>query len=158
VVAAVHLALLATGCLLPGNEARSADSPARPGTIILQTPHRFEVLRDRLKNSIKNNGMGLIAETSASHGAATRGINIPGNAVIMVFRNDYAVRMLNASVPAGIEAPLRFYLAEQNNNKTTLIYQLPSVVFAPYASKELNEMALELDGIFRKITSDAVKD
>ncbi len=26
---------------------------------------------------------------------------------IMVFRNDYAVRMLKASVPGGIEAPLR---------------------------------------------------
>ena len=30
----------------------------------------------------------------------------------MVFRNDYAVRMLQASVPAGIEAPLRLYVTE----------------------------------------------
>lgn len=156
-VVAVHLGLLAAGGLLPGNEALSAESPARPGTIVLQTPHRFEVLRDRLEKSIKNNDMGLIAEASASRGAAARGIRIPGNAVIMVFRNDYAVRMLNASVPAGIEAPLRFYLTEQNNGATTLIYQLPSAVFAPYASEELNEMALELDGIFRKIASDTVK-
>ncbi len=66
----------------------------------------FEVIIKRLEKSITDNKMGLVAQASASRGAATRDIKIPGNMVLMVFRNDYAVRMLNASIPAGIEAPL----------------------------------------------------
>ncbi|MDD1012050.1 hypothetical protein M5G27_31970, partial [Pseudomonas shahriarae] len=37
---------------------------------------------------------GAAGLASASKGAAARGVNIPGNVVLMVFRNDYAVRML----------------------------------------------------------------
>lgn len=152
------MALITTGCLLAGGSALSAELPGRSVTMVLQTQHRFDVLRERLEKFIKNNKMGLDAEASASRGAAARGIRIPGNAVVMVFRNDYAVRMLDASVPAGIEAPLRFYLTEQGDGTTTLTYQLPSAVFAPYASKALNEMALELDVIFRKIAAETVRE
>lgn len=56
--------------------------------------------------------MTVVARASASRGAASRGVTIPGNAVVEVFRNDYAVRMLNESVAAGYEAPLRFYPVE----------------------------------------------
>lgn len=50
--------------------------------------------------------LGLVAQASASRGAAARGVKIRGNLVLMVFRNDYAVRMLAASVP---EASRRRY-------------------------------------------------
>jgi len=63
--------------------------------------------------------------------------------------------MLNASVPAGIEAPLRFYLTEQADGTTTLAYRKPSAVFAPYGSAELNAMATELDQIFSDIATRA---
>lgn len=48
----------------------------------------------------------------------------------MLFRNDYAVRMLAASVPAGIEAPLRLYLTEGANGKASVTWRDPSAVFA----------------------------
>jgi uncharacterized protein (DUF302 family) len=99
--------------------------------------------------------MGLVAQASASRGAAARGVKIPGNAVLMVFRNDYAVRMLEASVPAGIEAPLRLYVTENPDGTASITYRLPSAVFAPYGSGELDRMAKELDVIFRSIVRDA---
>lgn len=82
-------------------------------------------------------------------------MKIPGNAVFEVFRNDYAVRMLEASVPAGIEAPLRIYVTENPDQTATLVYRLPSAVFAPYGKAQLDAMARELDPIFEKIVSDA---
>ena len=99
--------------------------------------------------------MGLVAQASASRGAASRGVKIPGNAVLEVFRNDYAVRMLEASVPAGIEAPLRIYVIENTDKTATMIYRRPSAVFAPYGSDKLDAMARELDPIFEKIVRDA---
>ncbi|OGA14336.1 MAG: hypothetical protein A3H32_04930 [Betaproteobacteria bacterium RIFCSPLOWO2_02_FULL_63_19] len=126
-----------------------------PGTVSLKMRHDFDASVARLEKAIANNKMGLVAQASASRGAAARGVTIPGNAVLMVFRNDYAVRMLSASVPAGIEAPLRIYLTGNSDGTTTVTYRKPSAVFAPYRSTELDLLARELDPVFDKIVKDA---
>ena len=76
--------------------------------------------------------------------------------VLGVYRNDFAVRMLEASVPSGIEAPIRFYVTEDDGGGATLSYRLPSEMFAPYGSADLDAMALELDAIWTKIVEDTV--
>jgi len=126
------------------------------GTKVIQTKHSFGQLWERLAAAIDSNKMGLVTRASASVGASRRDISIPGNAVFGVYRNDFAVRMLAASVPAGIEAPLRFYLTEEADGKATLIYRLPTAIFKPYGSDALNKMAGELDVIFAKIAAEAV--
>ena len=80
---------------------------------------------------------------------------IPGNMVVGVYRPDFAIRMLDASVAAGIEAPLRFYITENADGTATLTWRKPSAVFAPYEVPALDEMAKELDAIFAKISADA---
>ena len=128
---------------------------APEGMRTIATPYHFAQLQERLGSAVKSNGLAVVASASASRGAAARGVTIPGNLVVMVFRNDYAVRMLEASVPAGIEAPLRFYLTENADGTATLSWRTPSSVFAPYDSAALNELARELDPIFEAIARDA---
>ncbi|MEQ9639356.1 MAG: DUF302 domain-containing protein [Alphaproteobacteria bacterium] len=127
------------------------------GMQVIATPHNFGELWKRLEDAIAANKMGLVSQASASVGASRRGVLIPGNAVIGVYRNDFAVRMLEASVPAGIEAPLRFYLTANADDTATLAYRLPSATFAPYGSDKLDAMAKELDVIFAAIAADATK-
>lgn len=126
-----------------------------PGTVTIKTQLGFDALVSRVEKAVAANKMGLVAQASASRGAAARGVKIPGNAVLMVFRNDYAVRMLKASVPAGIEAPLRIYVTENADGTASLTYRRPSAVFSPYSSPALDEMAKELDVIFGSIVRDA---
>jgi len=126
-----------------------------PEMRMVPTPHKFEVLLQRIERAVERHGLAVVARASASQGAAARGIRIPGNAVVMVFRNDYAVRMLDASVAAGIEAPLRLYLTENADGTATLSYRLPSAVFRPYRHAELDRLAGELDVLFARIASDA---
>jgi len=126
-----------------------------PGTVSQKTPHAFDALTARVEKAVADNKMGLVAQASASRGAAARGVKIPGNAVLMVFRNDYAVRMLAASVPAGIEAPIRIYVTENADGTATATYRRPSALFAPYRNAELDGMARELDPVFEKIVRDA---
>ena len=136
--------------------AAAADiSTPLPGTLTVKTRHGFDALASRVEKAISDHKMGLVAQASASRGAAARGVKIPGNVVLMVFRNDYAVRMLSASVPAGIEAPLRIYVTENPDGTASLTYRTPSAVFAPYASPALGEMAKELDAVFENIVRDA---
>ena len=149
------LAVLATVAILASGMARADNRAPYPGTVTIHTRYSFNTLVKRVKQSIAAHHMVLVAEASASHGAAARGITIPGNAVLMVFRNDYAVRMLKASVPAGIEAPLRIYLTENADGTADLTYRKPSAVFAPYRNAALNAMAVSLDTIFAGIADSA---
>ncbi len=127
------------------------------GTRVLPTIHTFNVLVQRLQQAVADNGMGLVSQASASAGAARRGVTIPGNYVAGVFRNDFAVRMLGASVPAGIEAPIRFYVTENADGSASLSYKTPTAVFAPYdGGPELQALGAELDALFAKIAAQAV--
>jgi uncharacterized protein (DUF302 family) len=148
-------ALVASLIALSVLAAAADDAGPLPGTVTIKTQLGFDTLVSRVEKAVAANKMGLVAQASASRGAASRGVKIPGNAVLMVFRNDYAVRMLKASVPAGIEAPLRLYVTENSDGTASIIYRLPSAVFAPYGSSELDRMAKELDVIFRNIVRDA---
>lgn len=134
-----------------------ADNPTPyPGTRVMKTPHSYPTLVQRLEDSVKKHKMGIVARASATLGAKRIGVNIPGNMVVMVYHPKYAVRMLEASVPAGIEAPIRYYITEEADGTATLTYRTPSSVFNPYKNAELDQMAKELDGIFERIAQDAV--
>lgn len=142
-VAAAALTLATTGHAAPD------------GLRTIPTRHAFGELVQRLEAAVERHGMAVVAAASASRGAAARGVKIAGNAVVMVFRNDYAVRMLAASIPAGIEAPLRYYVTENADGTATLAWRTPSSVFAPYGSPALDDMARELDAVFEQIGRDA---
>ena len=122
-----------------------------------ETPYDFAILVQRVEAAVKANKMFVVTRASASKGAAGRGITIPGNMVLGVYRNDFAVRMLEASVPAGIEAPIRFYATENADGAASLAYRTPSAVFAPYpdGGEALAAMAGELDAIFAAIFAGA---
>ena len=133
----------------------TALAQAPDGTKSVATPYRFEALLARVEKAAEKNGLGVVASASASRGAAARGVKIPGNAVVMVFRNDLAVRLLAASVPAGIEVPLRLYVTENRDGTATLSFRAPGALFAPYRSPEVGRLARELDAILDKIAQDA---
>ncbi|WP_421981172.1 DUF302 domain-containing protein [Roseibium sp.] len=137
-----------------------ADSVAeREGWQVIATDKPYQALVDDLKAAIKAEKMLLVTQASASAGAKGRGLTIPGNRVMGVYRNDYAIRMLEASVAAGIEAPIRFYVTEDTGGTATLSWKTPSFVFAPYMEEggdALAELAAELDSVFQTIAAKAV--
>ncbi len=130
---------------------------AEGGLETVATTKSFKELQDALEAAVTANKMFVVSRACASCGAAKRDVTIPGNMVVGVYRNDFAVRMLEASVPAGIEAPIRFYLTENADGSASLSYQLPSAVFTPYGSADLNSMASELDAIWTKIVDSATQ-
>ena len=127
-----------------------------PGTRTEVTHYPYPVLLARLKMAVKAHHMVVVAQASASHGAAQRGIKIPGNAVVMVFRNDFAVTMLKDSLAAGIAAPLRIYVTANSHGTADITYRTPSAVFAPYHNRQLNALAQKLDPIFAGIVQSGV--
>jgi uncharacterized protein (DUF302 family) len=100
--------------------------------------------------------MALVCEADAQKGAAARGVKIRGNRVLMVFRNDFAVRLLEADPAAGFEAPIRIYVYENADGTTTISYRTPSALLAPYRHPEVGAVAAALDPIFKAIVEEAL--
>lgn len=133
-----------------------ADNPTPyTGTQVVETGQPFLDFEKRLTSAIRSNGMGIVATASATAGAKKIGVDIAENRVIMIFHPRFAVRMLDASVAAGIEAPLRLYLSQNADGTARLTYRLPTAVFGPYAVQALDDMAAELDVIVAAIVADA---
>ncbi|MEC7205206.1 MAG: DUF302 domain-containing protein [Pseudomonadota bacterium] len=117
------------------------------GTRGVTTSFSFGELRNRLESAIEANGMFVVTASNAGAGAKRRGVTILGNLVLGVYRNDFAVRMLKASVASGIEAPLRFYVTANPDKIATLTYRNPIAVFGVYGSAVLNKKAAEINTI-----------
>ncbi len=152
------LALVFAVAFAPAALAGMGDWADKPGWKVIKTKHAYPDLIERLDAAVKANKMGLVSRASATAGAKkVLNKEIAGNMVVGVYHPRFAVRMLEASVPAGIEAPIRFYITENGDKTATLSYKTPSAVFAPYedGGNKLKEMAAELDGIFAKIAAEA---
>lgn len=130
----------------------------RDGWVVMPSPHDFDTLVDRVRDAARAAPINIVTQASASSGAANAGIEIPGNRVIGLYRNDYARRMLEASVAAGIEAPIRMYVTEGEDGLGVVSWKTPTAVFAPYMDEggaALAELAAELDAIFLQIGEGA---
>ncbi len=130
--------------------AQAKNKAPYSGTKIIQTGNPFAGYLGSLKSAIRSNKMGIVSIACATCGAKAIGVTIPGNRVIMIYNPHFTVRMLKASIEAGVEAPLRFYVTENKDGTAKLSFSLPSHVFAPYEVANLNTMAKELDGIVAK--------
>ena len=151
------LAALALALALP-TLTHAADLAPREGWQVMPTAQSYADLNTHLEAAIKSAKMGLVTSASASVGARTQNVTIPGNRVVGVYRNDFARRMLSADLAAGIEAPIRFYVTENADHTATLSYKTPTFVFTPYfadGGDDLRKLATELDGIFATIAKDA---
>lgn len=132
----------------------------RPGWAVHQTAKSYDRLLADLKAAVKDEGLIVVTEAGPTATARARGIEIPGNRVVGVYNNDYAVRVLNLSVAAMIEAPIRFYVTENADGTATLSYKTPSFVFSPYMQEggaELASIAGELDTRFARIAAASVR-
>lgn len=132
----------------------------RPGWFVADSAKSYATLLADLKAAVAAEKMAVVTEAGPTEAAAARGVSLPGNRVVGVFRPDFAIRALQASEAAMIEAPIRFYVTERPDGSATLSYKTPSFVFAPYAAEggaELAAVAAELDAVFAAIAARALR-
>lgn len=146
------LVVLAIGALVPTAVLlAAARGDAQENRVAMASGVPFARVAEALERAIADQKMVLVCHANAQRGAATRGVTIKGNQVMMVFRNDLAVRLLAADPEAGFEAPIRIYLYENPDGTATVSYVPPTVVFARYRHPDVHAIARELDPIFKAI-------
>ncbi|WP_371154094.1 DUF302 domain-containing protein [Jannaschia sp. 2305UL9-9] len=136
-----------------------ADMAPRDGWVVIATDKPFDVLVDDTRAGASAGGLAVVTMAGPTAAAANRRITIPGNRVIGLYNNDYAVRVLRLSTAAMIEAPMRAYVTENADGTATLSYKQPSVILAPYVADApgLADIGQELDAAFAKV-ADAATD
>lgn len=147
------------GLILLGTPVAAGDIEPREGWAVHPSDKTYEQLVKDTVAAVKSNGLIVVTQAGPTKAAANRGITIPGNRVIGAFNNDFAVRVLETSTAAMIEAPIRFYVTENADGSATLSYKTPSHVFAPYADQggeALAGIARELDENFASIAISAL--
>lgn len=146
--------------LIAFTQTAQAEMAPRDGWSVTPTTKSYDQLISDVKSAAKANKMGVVTQAGPTGAAKNRGITIPGNRVIGLFNNVFAVNVLNLSTAAMIEAPIRVYVTENADGTGTLSYKLPSTVFAPYmdeAGPGLTEIAGQLDTIFAAISDQATQ-
>ena len=150
--------LAAMVALMPITAKAQSTITPHAGIEIIETGKNYETLLADLKAAVAANKMGVVTEAGPTEAAKQRGETIPGNRVVGVFRNDFAVTIIRAAPAAMIEPPVRFMVMEEPDGTATLAYKVPSSVFAPYmdeGSDALKGAAAELDTIFAAIAAEA---
>jgi uncharacterized protein (DUF302 family) len=94
--------------------------------------------------------MGLVAHANGQANCAKKGIAVPADQVLEVFRPDYAVKVWAADKAAGIDIPLRIHLYEADG-RTWVAHRPASEVFQPYVNPQLDVLGGELDAIFNQL-------
>jgi len=151
--------IIATLVLLMTTHATLAELRERPGWAVIPTSLGYAALTKRVKKAAASQKLGVVSQASATVGARkVLNKTIPGNTVIGLYHPRFAVPMLEASIAAGIEAPIRVYVTENADQTATLSYKIPSHVFAPYMAEggdKLKALASELDAAFDALAREA---
>ncbi|MDZ7595746.1 MAG: DUF302 domain-containing protein [Thiobacillus sp.] len=113
---------------------------------------------DKLIAAVNAYPMGLVAHANGQANCAKKGMTVPADQVLEIFRPDYAVKVWAANKTAGIDIPLRIHLYEADG-KTWIAYRPATEIFKPYVNPQLDVLGGELDAIFNQLlaTLDAWK-
>ncbi len=94
--------------------------------------------------------MGLTAHINGQANCRKKGMDVPADQILEVFRPDYAVKVWAAEKAAGIDIPLRIHLYAQDG-RTWIAHRTASETFQPYANPGLDALGAELDAVFSQI-------
>lgn len=156
----LFLSFILTSLLLTTGFAQAGPLTERDGWVVIPTQKSHADLIKAVISATRSNKMGVVTQAGPTKAAASRGITIPGNRVIGIFNNDFAVRILALSTAAMIEAPVRMYVTENRDGTATLSYKTPQLVFAPYMNEggdDLAALVAALDKKFAAIAAQATE-
>ena len=115
-----------------------------------------EAVRARLEGMAGPSSFMLFR--TSNHGALLRLTGQRKKAVQYLLGNPlFAVRMTQQDIRAGLYAPLRVLLYEDENGKTCVEYDKPSSLFGQFGNAGVTEVATMLDRKLEQLAAEAVR-
>jgi uncharacterized protein (DUF302 family) len=115
-----------------------------------------EAVRTRLEGMAGPNGFMLFR--TSDHGALLRLAGQTKKAVQYLLGNPlFAVRMTQHNIRAGLYAPLRVLVYEDEGGKTCVEYDRPSSLFGQFGNAKVTEVATMLDQKLEQLVAGAIR-
>jgi uncharacterized protein (DUF302 family) len=122
----------------------------------LQSGADPEAVRTRLEGMAGPSGFMLFR--TSDHGALLRLAGQTRRAVQYLLGNPlFAVRMTQHDIRAGLYAPLRVLLYEDETGKTCIEYDKPSTLFGQFGNARVTEVAAMLDRKLEQLVAEAIR-
>jgi uncharacterized protein (DUF302 family) len=115
-----------------------------------------EAVRTRLEGMAGSSGFMLFR--TSDHGALLRLAGQTRKAVQYLLGNPlFAVQMTQHDIRAGLYAPLRVLVYEDEGRKTCVEYDRPSTLFGQFGNAKVTEVAALLDRKLEQLVAEAIK-
>ena len=115
-----------------------------------------EAVRARLEGMVGPSGFMLFR--TSDHGALLRLVGQKKKAVQYLVGNPlFAIQMTQHDVRAGLYAPLRVLLYENEDGKTCVEYDRPSSLFGQFGNAKVTEVATMLDRKLEQLVAEAIQ-
>jgi uncharacterized protein (DUF302 family) len=115
-----------------------------------------EAVRTRLEAMAGPSGFMLFR--TSDHGALLRLAGQTKKAIQYLLGNPlFAIRMTRYDIRAGLYAPLRVLLYENEEGKTCVEYDRPSSLFGQFGNAKVTEVAAMLDHKLEQLVAEAVQ-
>ena len=122
----------------------------------LRTGDDPEAVRARLERMAGPSGFMLFR--TSDHGALLRLAGQTRKAVQYLLGNPlFAVRMTQHDIRAGLYAPLRVLVYEDEGGKTCVEYDRPSSLFGQFGNASVTEVAAMLDRKLEQLVAEAIR-
>jgi uncharacterized protein (DUF302 family) len=115
-----------------------------------------EAVRARLEGMVGPSGFMLFR--TSDHGALLRLAGERKKAIQYLLGNPlFAIQMTRHDIRAGLYAPLRVLVYENEDGKTCVEYDKPSSLFGQFGNASVTEVAVMLDRKLEQLVAEAVK-
>jgi uncharacterized protein (DUF302 family) len=115
-----------------------------------------EAVRARLEGMVGPSGFMLFR--TSDHGALLRLVGQSKKAVQYLVGNPlFAIQMTQHDIRAGLYAPLRVLLYEDEEGKTCVEYDRPSSLFGQFGKAKVTEVATMLDRKLEQLIAEAIQ-
>jgi uncharacterized protein (DUF302 family) len=115
-----------------------------------------EAVRARLEGMAGPSGFMLFR--TSDHGALLRLAGQTKKAVQYLLGNPlFAIRMTQHDIRAGLYAPLRVLLYQDEEGKTCVEYDRPSLLFGQFGNANVTEVAAMLDRKLEQLVAEAIR-
>jgi uncharacterized protein (DUF302 family) len=115
-----------------------------------------EVVRTQLEGMVGPSGFMLFR--TSDHGALLRLVGQTKKAVQYLLGNPlFAIQMTQHDVRAGLYAPLRVLVYEDEGGKTCIEYDEPSTLFGQFGNAKVTDVATMLDQKLGQLVAEAIR-
>jgi uncharacterized protein (DUF302 family) len=116
----------------------------------------FDQTVNNVKKLVAKNGMSVMGEINQGKMLSMTGLKFNG-VTLLVGNPTVGKKLFSADTAVGLVVPIRLYIFENKDGKTTISYYKPSELLSQYHNPEIDMVGKMLDDKLEKLTIMAAK-